>query len=111
MSQTSVLPVVTDATFAAETAPGSGLVAVEISAEWCGPCKILGPIVESLAAEYAPKMRVLQMDNDANPAMIARLGVRSIPTILVFRDGDLVDRIVGAVPKATLRERFDRLAR
>lgn len=107
MATTSALPVVTDATLAAETGPGSGLVAVEISAAWCPPCRILEPIVEALAPEYASRMRILQMDNDANPATIARLGVRSIPSILVFRDGELVDRIVGVVSKAKLRERFD----
>lgn len=111
MSLTSTLPVVTDATLAAETAPGTGLVAIEFSAEWCPPCRVLGPIVESLATEYASRLRILFMDNDTNLATAARFGVRTIPTILIFRDGELVDRIVGAASKTALRERFDRLLR
>ena len=109
MSNTLSLPAVTDETLAAAVAPGTGLVAVEFSAAWCAPCRIFGPIVEQAAQDYAPRLRVYQMDADASPAAMTRYGVRSLPTLLVFRDGELVERIVGAVPKATLRERLDRL--
>lgn len=109
MSATATLPVVTDETFATEVGPGSGLVAVEFSAAWCGPCRILGPIVESIAREYTGRLRVLQIDADANPMAMVRLGVRGLPTILVFRDGELVDRLVGAVPKGAISQRLDRL--
>ena len=106
----STVPTVTDATFASEVAPGRGLVAVEFSAAWCAPCRIMAPVVEAVARDYAGRVRVLQMDADASPATAARLGVRSLPTVLVFRDGEHVDRVIGAVPGATLRARLDALA-
>lgn len=109
MSTTSALPAATDETFARDVAPGTGLVAVEFSADWCAPCRVFGPIVEAAARDYAPRLRVLLMDADGSPATMARLGVRSLPTLLVFRDGAEVERIVGAVPAARLRERLDRL--
>jgi Thioredoxin domain-containing protein len=99
---------VTDAQFVAETAPGTGFVAVEFSAEWCPPCKIMAPILEAAAQEFAPRVRFLTMDTDANPATMVKLGVRGLPTLLVFRDGEMVDRIVGAVPMNMLRERITR---
>ena len=107
MPTTSTLPTVTDAAFAAETA--TGLVAVDFTAEWCPPCRMMAPLVEAAAADYAGRVRVFQMDTDVNPATMVRLGVRGLPTILLFRNGEAVDRIIGAVPKAVLRERFERL--
>ena len=106
MSSTLDLPAVTDATFDAEVLRGSGFVAVEFSAEWCGPCHLMTPIVQDVARELAPSLRVLTMDADANVGTTTRLGVRSLPTLLLFRDGELVTRIVGAVPKAALLERL-----
>ena len=104
------LPALTDANLAGVIAPGTGLVAIEISAEWCAPCRVMEPIIEKVAHELAGTVRVYQLDNDANPATIARFGVRSIPTMLVFRDGELADRIVGAVPAPVLRQRLERAA-
>ena len=109
MSTTTALPSVTDATFAAEVGPGAGHVAVEFTAAWCAPCRIMAPVVEAVAHDYAPRLRVLQLDADANPATLARLGVRGLPTLLVFRDGAIVERVVGAVPAAALRQRLDRV--
>lgn len=109
MPDTATIPAVTDATFSTEVAAGTGLVAVEFSAAWCAPCRVMAPVVEAVARDYAPRLRVLQMDGDANPATMARLGVRGLPTMLVFRDGALVERIVGAVPAAALRARLDRV--
>ena len=106
MTHALSLPVLTDATFADAVAPGSGLVAIEFSAEWCAPCRVMAPIVESVAQEMAGSMKVYQLDNDANPATAARLGVRGLPTMLLFRDGELVDRIIGAVSAPVLRERI-----
>ena len=106
MSSTLDLPAVTDATFDAEVLGAAGFVAVEFSAEWCGPCHLMTPIVQDVARELAPMLRVLTMDADANVATTARFGVRSLPTMLVFRDGVLATRIVGAVPKAALLDRL-----
>lgn len=110
MSATAALSAVTDATFATEVAPGTGLVAVEFFAAWCAPCRMMAPVIEAVAQEYAPRLRVMQLDADTNPATMTRFGVRGLPTMLVFRDGDLVDRVVGAVSRAALRERLARLA-
>ena len=109
MSTAVSLATVTDATFATEVGPGSGLVAVDFSAEWCTPCRFMTPIVEAVAQEYAPQLRALQIDADANPATTVRFGVRGLPTLLVFRDGEVVDRIIGAVSKAVLMERLARV--
>ena len=108
MSTSLSIPQVTDATFATETA--TGVVAVDFSADWCAPCRIFTPVVEAAAQAYASRVRVLQVDADANPAPVARYGVRGLPTTLVFRDGQLVDRIVGAVSRQVLFERLDRVA-
>ncbi len=109
MSSTLTGPAVTDAALATELAPGSGVVALEFTATGCGPCQRMAPVVEAMAQEYAGRVRVLQMDSDANPATTARFGVRGIPSMLLFRDGQLVDRIVGAVPAATVRARLDKV--
>jgi thioredoxin 1 len=109
MSTSTILPIVTDATVGAELAPGTGLVALEFSAEWCGPCRLMTPILEAAAQDYGPALRIVQIDADTNPQSMTRFGVRSIPALLLFRDGALVDRIVGAVPKSVLRERLDRV--
>lgn len=109
MSTSAALPAVTDATFATEVAPGSGLVAVEFTADWCPPCRLMAPLLEEAARDYAPRLRVLQLDADANPRTMSRLGVRGLPTLVVFRDGEPVERVVGAVPRAALRERLDRV--
>ena len=97
---------VTDATFDAEVAAHPGVVMVDFGADWCPPCRLIAPVVEQLAAEYAGRARVATLDVDANPATMARFNVRSLPTLLFFRDGQVVDRVVGAVPRATLEARL-----
>ena len=109
MSTPAAVHIVTDGSFAAAIAPGTGLVAVDFSAEWCAPCRVMEPIVEAAATELAPAIRFLCMDTEAEPATMVRYGVRGLPTLLVFRDGELVDRIIGAMPKAALVERLGRL--
>ena len=106
---THTIPTVDDATIGAAIAPGTGVVAVEFSAEWCGPCKRMAPVVEAAARDYAGRVRIVQVDADANPATVARLGVRGLPSMLVFRDGALVERIVGAVGAPALRAKLDRV--
>ena len=90
---------VTDATFASEVEAAHGLVLVDFWAEWCGPCRAVGPVIERLAEDYQGKVKVLKLDTDANPATAARLGIRSIPTILLFKDGKPVDGVIGADPR------------
>ncbi len=97
---------VTDDTFAAEVEQAAGLVLVDFWATWCGPCLAIAPVLEQLAGQYAGKLRVGKLDVDANQTVTQRFNVRSIPSILFFRDGRHVDTVVGAVPKATLEERI-----
>jgi thioredoxin 1 len=82
-------------------------VLVDFWAEWCGPCRMIGPIVEELANEYEGKAIIGKLDVDSNQESSVKYGVRSIPTILTFKDGEIVDRQVGAVPKETLTNIID----
>jgi thioredoxin 2 len=100
--------IVTDATFAAEVERSPLPVLVDAWAPWCGPCRMVGPIVDELATELAGKVRVAKLNVDDNPATAARFDVRSIPTLLVMVNGREVDRIVGALPKPQIRARLER---
>ena len=82
-------------------------VLVDFWAEWCGPCRIIGPVIEELANEYEGKAIIGKLDVDSNQESSVKYGVRSIPTILTFKDGEIVDRQVGAVPKETLTNVID----
>lgn len=82
-------------------------VLVDFWAEWCGPCKMVGPIVEELAGEYKDTAIVGKMDVDANNAIPVQFGIRSIPTLMIFKGGELVDKVVGAVPKHVLTEKLE----
>ena len=97
---------VADATFASEVEQGSGLVLVDFWAPWCGPCRAIAPILEQLASEHAGKVRITKLNVDDNPATMQRFNVRSIPSLLFFRDGRHVDTLVGLAPKTTLDERI-----
>jgi len=99
---------VTDSTFAQEIEKHDGLAMVDFWATWCGPCQIIAPHVEALASEYADKVKVAKLDVDQSPATPARFGVRSIPSVLFFKGGQLVDAVVGAVPKAQLVDRIEK---
>ncbi|MCX8491874.1 MAG: thioredoxin [Cyclobacteriaceae bacterium] len=91
----------TDATFD-ETLKSDKPILVDFWAEWCGPCKMIGPVVEELANDYEGKAVIAKLNVDENPQVTARFGVRSIPTLLVFKNGQIVDKQVGAVPKSVL---------
>jgi thioredoxin len=103
MSATNTQTVqVTDASFSSEIEQSSGLVLVDFWATWCGPCQIVAPILDQLATEYNGKAKVAKVDVDSNQRTAQRFNVRSIPSILFFKNGQHVDTVVGAVPKATL---------
>jgi thioredoxin 1 len=97
---------VTDGSFAAEVEGASGLAMIDFWAEWCGPCRMVGPIVEQLASEYAGRVTVAKVDVDSNQQTAARFNVRAIPSILFFKDGRLVDTVVGALPKPQLERKI-----
>ncbi|MFT6881639.1 MAG: thioredoxin 1 [Marinoscillum sp.] len=82
-------------------------VLVDFWAEWCGPCKMIGPVVEELASDYEGRAIIGKVDVDSNPEVSAKFGIRSIPTLLVFKNGEIVDKQVGAVPKTTLSQKLD----
>ncbi len=93
---------VTDASFTSEIEQDGGLVLVDFWASWCGPCQVVAPILDQLATEYHGKAKVAKVDVDANQRTAMRFNVRSIPSILFFKNGQHVDTVVGAVPKTTL---------
>jgi len=97
---------VTDSSFSSEIEQANGLVLVDFWATWCGPCLIVAPLLEQLAGEYAGKAKVAKLDVDANQRTAMLFNVRSIPSILFFKNGQHVDTVIGAVPKATLESKI-----
>ncbi len=98
--------VVTDADFAAKVEQAGIVTVVDFWATWCGPCRMIAPILDQLAEEYAGKVQVAKLDVDSNQATSMRFSVRSIPTLLFFKDGKVIDQVIGAVPKASLAAKF-----
>lgn len=101
---------VTDQDFEAQIEKHAGLAVVDFWAVWCGPCRMIAPALDQLAAEYAGKAKVAKLDVDSNIKTATRFNVRSIPMVLFFKDGKVVDQVVGAVPKAVLEEKFKKHA-
>ena len=109
MAENGQTVTITDDNFEQEIEGKEGLSLVDFWAAWCGPCRMVAPIVEQIADEYSGKVTVGKLDVDANQRTASRFNVRSIPSILFFRDGKHVDTVVGAVPKPMLTKKIDEL--
>ncbi len=99
---------VTDATFEEEVLKADKLVVVDFWATWCGPCKMIAPILEDIASEFNDTLKVTKVDVDSNNAVAAKFGIMSIPSLIFFKNGEEVDRVIGAIPKSQLESRVNK---
>ncbi|PSP18796.1 MAG: thiol reductase thioredoxin [Cyanobacteria bacterium QS_8_64_29] len=99
---------VTDTTFQNEVLESEVPVLVDFWAPWCGPCRMVAPVVDEIAEQYQGQIKVVKINTDDNPNVASQYGIRSIPTLMIFKDGERVDMVVGAVPKTTLANTLEK---
>ncbi|MBC8413136.1 MAG: thioredoxin [Nitrospira sp.] len=101
--------IVTTDSFEEDVVKSSVVTMVDFWATWCGPCKIIAPVVEELAKEYGEKVNFTKVNTDENPDLASKYKIRGIPTLMFFKNGEILDQVVGAVPKAQLKSKIDSL--
>jgi thioredoxin 1 len=106
-NMSSAIPV-TDDSFQDDVLSSDVPVLVDFWAPWCGPCRMVGPVVDEIAQQYEGKVKVVKLNTDENPGTASQYGIRSIPTLMIFKDGQKVDTVVGAVPKTTLASTLEK---
>ncbi|BAZ84651.1 thioredoxin [Dolichospermum compactum] len=99
---------VTDSTFQQKVIDSDVPVLVDFWAPWCGPCRMVAPVVDEIATQYGEQLKVVKVNTDENPQIASQYGIRSIPTLMIFKDGQKVDMVVGAVPKTTLSNTLEK---